>query len=141
MTQASTSADLILQKAVYDALKDTVFGDVRNTIPVYDTVPENTPMPYIVIGETTGVPDNTKDQVGEILNVTIHIWSDKPGYKEVKNIRNMVETLLTSENPELQSNGKDCRKVQAVYKDAFTDIDMRKKHGILRLEYWVNDLQ
>jgi len=133
----TTSGDLVLQKAVYDALAGNVpLGE--GIVPVFDTVTPDSPLPYIVIGDTSAVPNNTKDNVGEYLTTTIHVWSDKKGFKEVKEIRNEVERLLTQGKATLEG-GKKISNAVVVYKDAFTDSDGMKKHGILRLEYWVYD--
>lgn len=67
-----------LQQATYELLTDS--GGLvlaGNVIPVYDTVPEGTPTPYVTIGEDSLEPDDTDDSRGATALVEISVWTGK----------------------------------------------------------------
>jgi hypothetical protein len=63
-----------LNKAVFDLLKAV-------DCPVFDSVPENKKMPYIVLAETQVFPWNTKTTKGFAAVLGILIYSDYKGDK------------------------------------------------------------
>lgn len=58
-----------VQRAFYARLTEAL------DVPVYDFVTEDTPYPYVVIGEATEVDDNTHDSFGRTLTQTLHVWT------------------------------------------------------------------
>lgn len=79
-----------LQKAIGEALKGV-------DVPVYDYVKENTPFPYITIGEETEVPWDTKTGPGSEVNCEIHLWSQRKGYKENKDLtQKVLDAMFTA---------------------------------------------
>lgn len=72
-----------LQKAIGEALKGV-------GVPVYDYIKENTPFPYITIGEETETPWDTKTGNGSEVDCEIHLWSQRKGYKENKDLAQKV---------------------------------------------------
>ena len=85
-----------LLKAVYDRLKA---HDDTKDYNTYNNVPDDTEMPFIRVGDTTGGRSpqlGAQDIEGEENALTIHIWSDYLGDKEVEQMKNNVVQALTS---------------------------------------------
>lgn len=62
---------------------------------VFDFEPgEETPGPYIVIGDTNEVEGRTMDDSERKVFVRLHIWSAYQGRKEVSKIERAIETAL-----------------------------------------------
>lgn len=72
-----------LQAAIAEALRNI-------GVPVYDYVKENTPFPYITIGDETERPWDTKTGNGSEVEHEIHLWSQRKGYKENKGLAQKV---------------------------------------------------
>jgi hypothetical protein len=82
-----------IQAAVYAVLG----GDAELTglvTGVYDTVPEGTAMPYVVLGEATEIPDNRLDGLGRQTTQTLHVWSRYRGFAEANRIAGRLVALL-----------------------------------------------
>lgn len=85
-------ASIELQKAVYESLS-------KLSYPVFDALPKNQPMPYILIGEETMLRDDNKSNIISEHTLTIHAFSDAKGTKQVKEmtayiIDSLVDTDL-----------------------------------------------
>lgn len=81
-------ASIELQKAIYKELTN------KAPYTVFDTAPLNQSFPYIIIGNTTRVPNLTKDLNGYTMSVMFHCYSNKNSSKEVKEMSHVVETTL-----------------------------------------------
>jgi Protein of unknown function (DUF3168) len=86
-------ASIELQKAVYSSLKTLSY-------PVYDALPKNQPMPYLLIGEEILIRDDTKSSKISEHDLTIHAFSKAKGTKEVKEmtahvIDRLVDTKMS----------------------------------------------
>lgn len=76
-------ASIELQKAIFSKLKTGIY-------PVYDALPLNTAMPYLVIGEESLLQNSTKTEKRTNHIVTIHSWSNKQGSMEIKTMNDFV---------------------------------------------------
>ena len=70
---------LNVQKALYTRLTSAL-----TPVPVYDYVPQDEAPPFVVIGEDTALPADTKTYNGVEHSLQVHIYSDKRGLSEVK---------------------------------------------------------
>lgn len=61
---------------------------------VYDYLPEETPFPYVMVGEATDTADNSHDRFGRQTVVTLHVWSQYRGYAQALRIADRVTALL-----------------------------------------------
>ena len=85
-----------LLKAVYDRLRAHALTSSYST---YNNVPDDTEMPFIRIGDITGTRSaqlGCDDIEGEENAVTVHIWSDYLGDKEVEQMKDDVTQAVTS---------------------------------------------
>lgn len=77
-----------LQQAIYDVLQPAL------SVPVYDDVPQKTPLPYVVIGEDAIQSFYTDDSIGAEAAVEIHIWTSYAGRKQGKDIADSINAVL-----------------------------------------------
>lgn len=72
----------LVKSAVYKRLsEDPAIQSVVSG--VYDHVDKHARFPYIVLGEMTGFPWDSKTSAGQEVTITIHTWSDYPGDEEI----------------------------------------------------------
>lgn len=77
-------AALTPAKAVYDKVPEGIHNDPK----------ESTRWPFIEIGESIGIPDDTHSSYGQREVITLHVWSRYGGAKQVKQIGDaLVESL------------------------------------------------
>lgn len=124
---------LSLHKAIRDRIVNVTGREV------YDDFPKNVSMPYIIMGEIDGRDWSDKFRPGQEIGVTMHIWSNYPGKKEVAEIMNGVLQALTSEPISLGiefnaiCEGLDMSEI-------IIDIDGVTRHGILRFRYLIEEV-
>lgn len=85
-------ASIELQKAVYSSLS-------KLTYPVFDALPKDQPMPYILVGEENLIRNGTKSSIMTEHILTIHAFSKAEGTKQLKEmvayiINSLVDTSL-----------------------------------------------
>ena len=88
-----------LQKALYNRLLGyaPLIAELGGN-KVYDTLPQTTATPYVVIGDDTGVNWDTKTDNGWNYTTTIHVFTeDIPGKKAVKTLLGHVYDALHSQ--------------------------------------------
>ena len=78
----------VLQLLTADATLDALITGV------YDYLPEETPFPYVMVGEATESPVNAHDRYGRHTVVTLHVWSQYRGYAQALRIGGRVTALL-----------------------------------------------
>ena len=122
---------LELQKAVFERLSGDLSWDV------YDDVPENASLPYVV---TSGILSDTwKDKIkaGEEVVFTIDIWSEYPGKKEVLEIAIAAVQSLTRVPLSLSGFNVYCEEMEDL--QILVDIDGKTRHGVLRYRLLVEE--
>lgn len=77
-----------IQSAIYSALNGNI------TASVFDHVPEDSPFPYVVIGEDLASEHDTDTEQGYETVLTFHIWSRYRGKLEVKRIDKEIYNIL-----------------------------------------------
>lgn len=61
---------------------------------VYDEVPEDAVLPYVVLGDAVETPDNDHTSFGAVVVVTFEIWSDYRGTREITAIAGRMCEVL-----------------------------------------------
>lgn len=77
-----------VQKALNDRLKELTNAEV------YDAVPQNAAYPYVVIDDTTILPDDPLAKRRDERIVYLSVWSKYRGQKEVLSILAQIDQLL-----------------------------------------------
>lgn len=120
-----------IQKALYNRLAadPALAGYVGNRI--YDDVPQNTEFPYVVIGEETAIVwEQDCDAPGIETTITLHVWSQYYGRREVKLIMSVLYSIL--HNKPLIISDMDNVTCQADFQESFLDPDGITRHGVIR---------
>ncbi len=121
-----------LQKAVYDAL--SVPGAVA--APVYDDVPQGAAMPYVAIGDSTIAPAGSKTEDGEDHSLTLHVWSQYAGRREVKELLGQIKAAL--HNRPLPLTGHTLVRLRFDFVTDFADAGEQTRHGVIRFAALTN---
>lgn len=121
MTKKKRYPLIALQKAIYKMLTPPVYEDGA---PVYDNVPKGAKLPYITFGDFTCKPDGTKDLNIYSVTMTLNIWSEYSGKKQVNEIAEDVTTILTLSRLDLSEDKyklleQDCNFFEAFPEERF----------------------
>ena len=80
-----------LQKAIYNAIKVPA---ITSKAGIYDYIPEETGMPYVVIGDDRAAAFNTKTGKGYETTSQITVWAKARGMSLVKDLLGTLCELL-----------------------------------------------
>lgn len=87
------SHSFAVQTALFQALS-AALGARTPSVPVYDLVPPNAAYPYVEISRFIARPDNTFTGHGTLYQVTLSIYSDYEGQKEVHDLHDAIYAAL-----------------------------------------------
>lgn len=120
------------QQALFTALNGDSTLTTTLGASIFDDVPDHQAVtfPYVVIGEDTMLDYSTKDLVGSDVTVTLHVWSQYRGSKEVKQVMDRVHTLLHDSN--LTVTGRNLINLRSEFSDVLRDPDGITRHGVMR---------
>lgn len=126
-----------LQKAIFTKLSGNVDGLDGVNIPVYDDVPQQSNYPYVQIGEETSANNGTKTLDGVEHTLTMHIWSQYRGRREIKTIMKSVYDLL--HNTAISVSGASLVNVRQEFSTTLSENDGITRHGVIRFRAVVFD--
>ncbi|MEK9769605.1 MAG: DUF3168 domain-containing protein [Betaproteobacteria bacterium] len=127
-----------LQKSIYTTLNDATINDNGGSdVPVYDDVPEGSSYPYIVIGEETSNNISTKTKQAHEHTLTIHVWSQYRGRREIKEIMSQIYTQL--HDSAIVVSGASLVNLKQEFEQTLTEGDGLTRHGIIRFRAVVFD--
>lgn len=126
-----------LQKAIFTKLNGNVDGLDGANIPVYDDVPQQSNYPYVQIGEETSANNGTKTLDGVEHTLTMHIWSQYRGRREIKTIMKSVYDLL--HNTAISVSGASLVNVRQEFSTTLAENDGITRHGVIRFRAVVFD--
>lgn len=85
-----------LQQAIFKRLSED--ADLNDVITgVYDYVNQDTPFPYVTVGEPTVSPFESKTSYSENIPWVLHCYSDAQGKRETMQMLNLMVKALTKE--------------------------------------------
>ena len=128
-----------LQKAVFSALNTGSITDASGSAitGVFDDVPTNTAYPYIRIGEETLSVNASKDKDIFEHTLTIHIWSQYRGNRDIKDIMKQVHDILHDSS--LTVSGASMVNMRQEFHTTITEGDGITRHGVMRFRAVVSD--
>ena len=89
------SAAWSLQQAIFAALTaDAPLAALLGGARIYDDVPQGAPFPYLTFGQSTARDWSTGSDDGNEHILTLHVWSQAGGRKEILRIMNEVRRVL-----------------------------------------------
>lgn len=120
-----------LQKAIFSLLNGnspTIVGG-----RIYDDVPQNATFPFIEIGESQGIPDDTSlgDQ-GMSEFIDLHVWSRYRGKRQIKELMDDIHTALHGVSLTVTGRVSALSWVRNVR--MFLEPDGMTRHGIVTIE-------
>jgi len=119
-----------LQKSIFTALNNNITGIGSAKIPIYDDVPEGTVYPYVVIGEETSSNNGTKTLDGVEHTLTLHVWSQYRGRREIKEIMQSVYEKL--HNTAITVTGASLVNIRQEFSNTLAEQDGITRHGVMR---------
>lgn len=129
-----------LQQGIFTTLSSATLTDVDGTSivsRVFDDVPEGTVYPYVVIGEETATNFGTKDKDANEHTLTMHVWSQYRGRKEIKNIMSQLYTSL--HNSAINLSGATLVNIRHEFEQTLLESDGITRHGVMRFRAVVFD--
>ncbi len=127
-----SSASWALQTAIFAALSadagiKSVLGDPPR---VFDEVPRDAAMPYLVIGGDRQSDWSTATDTGAEHALTMHIWSRARGHRESKAIAEAVREAL--DNANLALTGHTLIGIKHQSQEFLRQTDGQTYHAVLR---------
>lgn len=89
------SAAWALQQALYGALVgDTALTGLLGGAKIYDGAPQDADLPYVIFAQSLARDWSAGDEDGEEHIITLHVWSEWAGRKQVHEIMSALRDLL-----------------------------------------------
>lgn len=126
-----------LQQAVFSTLDGSVTGIDSASVSVFDDVPEGTTYPYVVLGEETASNFGSKSLDGVEHTLTLHVWSQYRGRREIKEIMQSVYSLL--HNTAITVSGASLVNIRQEFNNTLMENDGITRHGVMRFRAVVFD--
>jgi hypothetical protein len=121
------SGDLELQAAIIRKLESiTARGNI--TFPIFDSVPQDQPAPYVTVGEAIVTDYSADVTTGFNMLFTVHTWTDYFGLVECKNIQAEIYGRLN--RCVLNVAGYNCLGCDFESSDIMDDPNGITKHGV-----------
>ena len=119
-----------LQKATVAAIEAdaTVKGLVGDPVRIFDRIPENTPLPYITVGDTSSADDGTKDTEAQDHDVAFEMFSADGGREEVKKIQAAIHDALHLANLTMDAGTLVCIRYMS---SSDTKEDILRYSGVI----------
>ena len=128
----SVNSALDLQVAIHAALSNHT-GTVAalGAANIFDDVPRHTPFPYVTFGDVETRDWDTQTSIGHEHILTLHIWSNHHGRKQVQTIIGEIDDALDDADLTLQDHA--LVNLHLIFWSAMRDLDDHTYHGIIRL--------
>jgi hypothetical protein len=128
-------ASRALQKAVYQNL--TSYQPLMDKVnQVTETPSKDDPYPYVVLGDQSSAPFETKSSFGEEITMDFHVWGGTTR-AEAQDISSHVLEALSS--MPLVFEGFTFVAKKLVLAQIITDTDGVTKHGIIKVRFTINN--
>lgn len=127
------SAEFALQQALYSLFRND--PDVQALIGgrVYDEIPTNAAFPYVQLGESQAIDDDT--ECAHRLEVTfdVHVWSRATGFPQARKIAAALRTAVRDamNAGTLTLNGAELQELRHEQSRMLRDPDGKTSHGVL----------
>lgn len=114
-------------------LQQTVFGllDGALNMAVLANAPQDTPVPYVDIGESDALPDDVQCVAGLIETLTLHVWTAFGSQKQAKQEISLIRQTLHGRK--LNVAGRAFALAAVTGSRLFPDGDNEFLHGVITL--------
>jgi hypothetical protein len=128
------SAELALQKALYDLWIADAGVQLLVDDKVFDAVPDRADYPFVQLGETQAIDEDVGCGPRLEVFLTVHVWSRKPGFVECKKImevlRSTVRTAMEARSITLE-DGHKLQELRHEQSRTLSDTDGKTSHGVV----------
>lgn len=125
------TASWALQKAVFSALSsDGALLGLLGGSKIFDDVPQETALPYVTFGQTVSRDWSTGTEDGEEHVVTLHVWSQAAGRREVNAILGEVKRVISAASMPLA--GHRLVNLRLEFSEGRREADGETYHGVAR---------
>jgi len=107
---------------------------------VFDAVEKGTKFPYIVLGEMTAIPFDSKQSAGQEVTLTIHTWSDYPGDDEILSVIHPKILRAISHSPIDVGENLGVMLARLDTEETIQEPDGRIRQGIIRLRFRIMEV-
>lgn len=121
-------------EALYKLLSESQDVPVYDDLPTYDVI-----LPIITLGDFTSKPTSSKDDTVTEITMTIDIWSNYEGRKEINGIINDIIAILSNYDLELTDGFSEISQ-EVDFVNTFSEDD-DGYHGVISLVSLVQELQ
>ena len=126
-----TAASWALQRGIYDTLSgSTELMSLLGGDRIYTAAPPAAQFPYITLGQTVSLDWSTGTEDGSEHSLTLHVWSQAGGSKEVHEIIEVIRMVL--HNQPLALEDHYLVNLRHEFTEARIDSDGETMHGIVR---------
>ena len=124
-----------LQEAIYSALNVSALTNLVTGI--FDSVPDDTTLPVVIIGSQSTNDSGTKNLDGREYIFNVDIYSNYRGMKETKNIEKQVYSLLHEQS--ISVSGASFVNCRCEFTTDIAEDDGVTRHGVMRFRAFVMD--
>ncbi|WP_185160555.1 tail completion protein gp17 [Mammaliicoccus sciuri] len=108
---------------------------IKNKVKgVFDCVQKEPEYPYLIVGETETLEQETSTDMYETVAVTFHVYSQSANSHETRDILKYVEMVAKLG---FEMKGYTIKRIKKDNSTVIPDIDQFTKHGVLRMKYEV----
>lgn len=119
-----------LKRAIYARLHGGLRDLGGSIVTVGNSIPQETVMPYVQIGESTAADISAHGEPGQEVTVTLHVWSSYDGDEEADSICDQILQALSI--VPLSVPGFSVPQSNLDYSDVMIDPTGTCRHGIVR---------
>lgn len=132
------SPDFELQVAIVGRLK--AFQPLQELVGngIYDLPSPSVKLPYVTIGEADLHRADVTCKLSDEIHITLHAWSEKPGYSEVKRIASSVSDAL--HHYPLAVAGYRLISIDHTKTRTFRDPDGMTSHAVIEFTAYIEAL-
>ncbi len=126
-----------IQAGIFDLLDgDATLGALVSG--VYDGVPEDVELDYVVIGEMSSIPGGTHDGEGRETGATVHTWTRAESFAPGNAIGARVVALLWHRHAALDAvvTGHKVWRVEHEFAQTMVDPEPGIRHRVDRFRIW-----
>lgn len=118
-----------LQAAIYSTLN--ALSPALASGGVHAPAPQDTPLPYVEVGESNAVAADVQSRDGLTEAVTIHVWTGPGSWAQAKQIISRIRDALHAQK--LTVSGRSFAFAIVSSTRIFNDEDETSVHGVITL--------
>lgn len=98
---------------------------------IHAPAPQDTPLPYVEVGESDAVAADVQARDGLTETITIHVWTVPGSFAPAKQIMSRIRDALHGQK--LTVSGRSAALANVLNTRVFADDDAESVHGVVTL--------